>query len=87
SPGAVDTHVLQKVGLSREQETKVLEYTAKTAIPMGRAAQPEEIAEPILFLADKKMSSYITGQNLIVDGGATLQVAMASFDVTDMMKK
>ncbi|KHN78175.1 3-oxoacyl-[acyl-carrier-protein] reductase FabG [Toxocara canis] len=87
NPGAVDTHVLQRAGLSSEQEAQILEYTAKTSIPMGRPATPEEIAQPILFMADRKMSGYITGQNLVVDGGATLQVAMASFDVNDMLKK
>lgn len=87
NPGAVDTHVLQRAGLSSDQEAKVLEYTSKTSIPMGRPATPLEIAQPILFLADRNMSGYITGQNLAVDGGALLQLAIASFDVSTMLKK
>uniref|UniRef100_A0A915AXX2 Uncharacterized protein n=1 Tax=Parascaris univalens TaxID=6257 RepID=A0A915AXX2_PARUN len=87
NPGAVDTHVLQRAGLSSEQEAKVLEYTSKTSIPIGRPATPLEIAQPILFLADRNLSGYITGHNLIVDGGATLQVAIASFDVSNLLKK
>jgi len=39
----------------------------KTAL-LGRAAEPEEIAEAILFLASDK-ASFITGQTLDVDGG------------------
>lgn len=39
----------------------------KTAL-LGRAAEPEEIAEAILFLASDK-ASFITGQTLAVDGG------------------
>ena len=35
---------------------------------MGRLAKPEEIANPVLFLSSSA-SSYITGSNLIVDGG------------------
>lgn len=39
-----------------------------TRIPMNRAGEPTEMAEAILFLASER-ASYITGQNLIVDGG------------------
>jgi 3-oxoacyl-[acyl-carrier protein] reductase len=39
-------------------------------IPMGRAASSDEVAEAALFLASP-LSSYISGQSLVVDGGAT----------------
>lgn len=38
-------------------------------LPIGRLAKPEEVAYPILFLASDE-ASYITGELLIVDGGA-----------------
>ena len=36
----------------------------------GRAERPEEIAQAILFLADERRASFITGQALVVDGWA-----------------
>ncbi len=41
-----------------------------TSIPMGRIAGIDDVVNPVLFLASKG-SSYITGQTLVVDGGAT----------------
>jgi NAD(P)-dependent dehydrogenase (short-subunit alcohol dehydrogenase family) len=38
-------------------------------IPLGRIAQPEDIAGAVLFLASAKLSSFVTGQVLLIDGG------------------
>jgi len=40
-------------------------------IPLGHRADPDEVATPILFLASP-LAGYITGAELLVDGGATL---------------
>ena len=47
------------------------EERAKT-IPMRRVAEPEEIAYPALFLASDE-SSYMTGSEVVIDGGATAE--------------
>jgi Dehydrogenases with different specificities (related to short-chain alcohol dehydrogenases) len=39
-------------------------------IPQGRLANPDEIANVVLFLCSSQ-NTYITGQNIVVDGGFT----------------
>jgi NAD(P)-dependent dehydrogenase (short-subunit alcohol dehydrogenase family) len=41
-----------------------------SSIPMGRIAEPMEVVHPVLFLASQA-SAFITGQTILVDGGAT----------------
>jgi 3-oxoacyl-[acyl-carrier protein] reductase len=52
--------------MSRYDETEWRELGR--SIPMGRAAQPSEIAEAVGFLASDE-SGYITGQTIHVNGG------------------
>src|SRR4029079_13015818 len=39
--------------------------------PAGRVGKPEDIAEIVAFLLDAKRSGFVTGANLVVDGGMT----------------
>ena len=77
-PGAVDTPMLRD-GLRRaflkgtSVESRMTELGRRTAL--GRVGRPEEIAQSILFLADASRSSFVTGQTLIVDGGATARLS------------
>lgn len=62
-PGLIDTPMQQ--GLDQQAEAALL---AKT--PMGRRGSAEEMAWGVLFLASDE-SSYITGSELVIDGGYT----------------
>lgn len=50
-------------------------------IPMARVAEVMEIVDPILFLCSDK-SSFVTGQTIYVDGGATSYIPEAGIDFT-----
>src|SRR5205085_778261 len=63
-PGIVDTP-LQSPYLNAD-----LRKEFETGIPIGRIAEPREIASVALFLASED-SSYMTGAELVVDGGFT----------------
>jgi len=77
-PGAVDTPML-KAGLNRDHAgsgtpAERLENLASKTVS-GKIGQPGEIARAIYFLADQNESSFITGQPLVVDGGATARLS------------
>ncbi len=69
SPGGVETPLLVGETSSPEEAAKLL-ATYGTWIPLGRVGQPEEIAAAALFLGSGE-GSYLTGSDLIVDGGFT----------------
>ena len=77
-PGAVDTPML-RAGLGRghvqggDIQTRLDNLARKTV--NGRVGLPSEIAHAIYFLADEIQSSFMTGQALIVDGGATARLS------------
>jgi NAD(P)-dependent dehydrogenase (short-subunit alcohol dehydrogenase family) len=71
-PGLIDTPHVRHYYLGRpaEEVEQVMRVRAK-ACPMGRQGTPWEVAHAALFLASDE-ASYITGIELIVDGGLTL---------------
>ena len=65
APGYTATP-LTKMGMSNEDWSRV--WLAET--PMGRVAEPREMAAAVLYLASDA-SSFVTGHTLVVDGGYT----------------
>ena len=72
APGFVDTAMSVANGVN-ELETEAFQeiYVKRRRIPLARAAQPEEIAQVILFLAGPE-SSYLTGETIVADGGLSI---------------
>ena len=64
SPGFIETDLTRKI-LGDEAIEKL-----KAEIPIKRLGQAHEIAECVAFLCNEK-NSYLTGQNIVVDGGFT----------------
>lgn len=64
SPGPVNTPLLQEL-FAKDPERAARRYVH---IPLGRFAEPEEIAAAVAFLASDD-SSFITASNFLVDGG------------------
>lgn len=62
SPGFVSTDLTRRI----LNEKEIIELASK--VPLGRMGQPDEIAKLVLFLASE-YNTYITGQNIIIDGG------------------
>lgn len=77
-PGAVDTPML-RAGLGRghvgqgDMQERLDNLARKTV--NGRVGTPAEIAHAIYFLADNAQSSFMTGQALVIDGGATARLS------------
>ena len=67
SPGPILTPIFDRMGLPKETaEERLGEIVA--AVPLKRAGKPEEVAAVVAFLASSD-ASYITGEEINVDGG------------------
>jgi NAD(P)-dependent dehydrogenase (short-subunit alcohol dehydrogenase family) len=69
APGPVDTP------LNEHAYTPEVRRTYESRIPLGHIARADEVADVVLFLAGPA-ARYVTGQELIVDGGFTVNGAV-----------
>ncbi len=70
SPGWIDTSMLKK---SRTRRPAALRPIDHGQHPAGRVGRPEDIAAACLFLVSRD-AGFITGANLVVDGGMTVKM-------------
>ena len=70
-PGPIDTPFFTKVAGGDSEKIAAFKEKVRNEVPMGRFAQPEEIAQVALFLASDE-ASYITGAAFAADGGQLL---------------
>lgn len=66
-PGMINTNILEFGVVTEEQ---LVEDAKK--YPLGRYGKPEEVAYAIIYLLSDA-SSFVTGTNLVIDGGFTIQ--------------
>lgn len=70
SPGPIDTPVVSKLAVPDEVKQHISAMLL-ASVPLGRLGTPEEVAQAVLFLASDA-ASFVTGAELLIDGGATL---------------
>ena len=72
-PGAIDTPMLLPGVTGGDRESGLDALASRTSL--RRIGLPEDVAHAILFLADRNRSSFITGQTVVVDGGAMARLS------------
>jgi len=72
SPGLTDTQIWQDLQDAAADPEAARQHWFDN-IPMGRVQSPREVANVVLFLASDE-ASYITGANIMTDGGMTIQL-------------
>ena len=76
NPGVVITNLHRRSGMLDDAYAAFLEHS-KTTHPLGRAGEPDEIADLIAYLASDR-AGWITGETISIDGGRHLTCALSA---------
>jgi len=74
SPGWIDVRGWQALTAPAPEPLRPIDHAQHPAARVGR---PEDIAQPCLFLADNTKAGFLTGQNIVIDGGMTVKMIYA----------
>ncbi len=72
SPGPIYTNEIEKQMKEKNDDKKIQIKKMSDKTVLKRIGKPEDVAEAIYFLSSKK-ASFITGANLVIDGGSTIK--------------
>lgn len=80
-PGFILVPLVENLGKSnKEEDREVFRQITQNNVPMGKMGEPEDVANAALWLASAA-SKYVTGQQLVVDGGLTSQTGTGELEI------
>lgn len=71
SPGPIKTEIMNKAGLDEETLKNITRQLVEQ-IPLKKMGEAEEVAKLVTYLSDEQLSGFITGTEIVIDGGITL---------------
>ncbi|MGH1517727.1 SDR family oxidoreductase [Chryseobacterium sp. JK1] len=71
SPGPTKTEIMNKAGLDQKTLEGINEWVIDS-IPLKKIGTAEDVAKLVIHFSDESVSSFMTGTEIIIDGGMTL---------------
>ncbi|WP_080903987.1 glucose 1-dehydrogenase [Parabacteroides sp. Marseille-P3160] len=71
SPGPIKTDIIAKSGFNEATVKSIKDHLVNEAIPLKKMGEPEDVAKLVRYLCEES-ANYITGAEIIIDGGMTL---------------
>lgn len=71
SPGPTKTEIMTKAGLDEETLKGINEWLINE-IPLKKMGTPEDVAKAVVYLSDNNIASFMTGTEILMDGGMIL---------------